>query len=59
MGPTVKEAMRTLAEDLPDDVTWKDVAYQVYVRSEIEAGLADANVGRFATEDELDAITNR
>jgi predicted transcriptional regulator len=59
MASTVKDEARTLLEELPDDVTWRDVAYQVYVRSEIEAGLSDADAGRFATEDELDAITNR
>ena len=35
---TIKEEARQLVEQLPDDVTWKDVLYEVYVRQKLEAG---------------------
>jgi predicted transcriptional regulator len=35
-----------LVENLPDDSTWEDLMYQIYVRETIEAGLADIEAGR-------------
>ncbi len=49
----IKEALRNLADQLPADATWKDVAYEAYVRQEIEAGLAEAKRGEFASDDEV------
>jgi predicted transcriptional regulator len=43
---TVKEEVRRLAERLPDDATWEDLPYQIYVRQAIEAGLKDSREGR-------------
>ena len=42
----VKEEARRLAERLPDDATWEDVQYEIYVRQAIEAGLKDSREGR-------------
>ena len=42
----VKEEARRLVENLPDDVTWDDLMYQIYVRQTIEAGLADSEAER-------------
>jgi predicted transcriptional regulator len=50
---SIKEALHALAEQLPADATWKDVAYKAYVRQEIEAGLAEAKRGEFAGDDEV------
>lgn len=50
---SIKEDLYALAEQLPADATWKDVAYEACVRQEIEAGLAEANRGDFAGEDEV------
>ena len=33
-------------ENLPEDVTWDDLMYQIYVRQTIEAGLADSEADR-------------
>ena len=49
----IKQSLHDLAEQLPEDATWKDVAYEAYVRQEIEAGLAEAKAGRFASDDEV------
>jgi hypothetical protein len=38
----VKAAARETLELLPDDTTWDDVIYRMYVRQKIEAGLAAA-----------------
>jgi hypothetical protein len=42
----VKEEARRLVENLPEDVTWDDLMYQIYVRQTIEAGLADSEANR-------------
>jgi hypothetical protein len=34
----IKSAVKELVDDLPDDATWDDVMYRVYVRQAIEAG---------------------
>ncbi len=42
----VKEEARRLVENSPEDVTWDDLMYQIYVRQTIEAGLADSEADR-------------
>lgn len=51
--PNVKEAARQLVENLPEDVTWDDLMYQIYVRQNIEAGLADSEAGRVIEVEEI------
>jgi len=49
----IKHALHALADQLPEDATWKDVVYEAYVRQEIEAGLSEAQHGEFASADEV------
>jgi len=49
----VKEAARQLVENLPEDVTWDDLMYQIYVRQNIEAGLADSEANRVIEVEEV------
>jgi hypothetical protein len=44
--PSVKAEARRLVEQLPDDATWEDLLYEIYVRQAIEAGLKDCQDGR-------------
>lgn len=46
MSANIKEEARRLIENLPDDSTWEDLMYQIYVRESIESGLADSEAGR-------------
>lgn len=48
----IKAEARQLVEGLPEGATWDDLAYEVYVRASIEAGLADANAGRTVSTDD-------
>jgi hypothetical protein len=43
---TVKEEARGLVERLPDDATWEDLQYAIYVRQAIETGLKASEEGR-------------
>ncbi|MEH2319538.1 hypothetical protein [Nostoc sp.] len=38
----IKEEARKLIEKLPENSTWDDLMYQIYVRQTVEAGLADS-----------------
>jgi predicted transcriptional regulator len=49
---TVKEEARRLIERLPDEATWEDLQYEIYVRQAIEAGLKDSREGRTVPLDE-------
>jgi predicted transcriptional regulator len=42
----VKEEARHLLEKLPENATWDDLMYEIYVRQAIEAGLEDSKAGR-------------
>jgi predicted transcriptional regulator len=49
----IKQRAHELIEALPDDATWQDLLYALELRSDIEAGLADAKAGRVTDTDEL------
>ena len=53
MAANIREALHNLADRLPEGATWKDVAYEAYVRQEIESGLEEARLGDFATDEEV------
>ena len=42
----VKDEAKRLVERLPEDATWEDIQYQIYVRRAIEAGVKDSREGR-------------
>jgi predicted transcriptional regulator len=53
MSVNIKEEARRLVENLPDDSTWEDLMYQIYVRETIESGLADSEAGRVTDVEEV------
>jgi predicted transcriptional regulator len=53
---SVKDEARRLVDSLPEDSTWSDVMYEIYVRQEIEKGIADINEGRFIDHAEVKKI---
>ena len=52
---SVKKEARRLVEDLPEDATWDDLMYRIYVRQAIEVGIRDAEEGRVVSVDEVRA----
>ena len=60
---TVKQAASAVLQTLPDDVTWECLQYHLFVRQQIEIGLADAEEGRLLDTSEvrqrLDAAKSR
>ena len=50
-----KQIVRDLLDRLPDDCGIEDVLYHLYVVSEIERGLADADADRTIPHEEVEA----
>lgn len=50
---TVREELMELAKRLPDECTWDDVMYQIYVRQKIEEGIRAADEGRTVSHEEV------
>jgi hypothetical protein len=50
---TIKNEAHRIVDDLPEDASWEDLIYRIYVRQSIEAGLADVNAGRVETVEEV------
>lgn len=46
MATSATEAARKIIEHLPDQASWDDIMYELYVKQKIEAGLADVRAGR-------------
>ena len=44
---------KAILDKLPDDASWEDVQYHLYVRQQIEAGLEDDAAGRLIDTDDM------
>jgi predicted transcriptional regulator len=49
----IKSDAHRMINALPDNATWDDVMYRVYVRQCIEAGIEDADAGRVMDVEEV------
>jgi len=43
---SIKDEAHRLVDQLPEDASWEELIYRIYVRQAIEAGLKDAQEGR-------------
>jgi len=57
--PTAKEEVRSLLDKLPDDVSFEDIQYHIFVREKIERGLRDAEQGRWVDQEEIERRMSR
>ena len=51
---TAKDEVRKLLDQLPDDSTFEDIQYHIYVRENIQRGLEDAEAGRLLSQKEVE-----
>ena len=49
----IRQKLHALAEELPADASWDDVIEEVRFRKAVELGIAAANRGSFATDEEV------
>ncbi len=52
---SVKERARQLVDSLPDDASWDDMMYAIYVRQSVEEGVADGDAGHVTSNEEVRA----
>ena len=49
----VKDAVRAMLDELPDDCCWEDVLYHVYAMVKIEEGERDLREGRVIPHEQV------
>lgn len=55
MAANIKEEAKKMVDELPEDATWEDLEYRIYVRRKIEQGIESAERGETLTMDEVRA----
>lgn len=56
---TPKEEVRKMLDRLPDDSSFEDIQYHIYVREKIERGLKDVAEGRVLSQEEAERRTSK
>jgi hypothetical protein len=56
---TAKEEIRRMLDTLPDDVTWEDLQYSIYVRERVERGRREADQEHLLDQNEVESRMNR
>ena len=51
---TAKEEVRRMLDQIPDDATFEDIQYHIYVREKIERGLKDIQEGRLLSQEDVE-----
>lgn len=51
---TAKDEVRKILDKLPDDSSYEDIQYHIYVREKIQRGLEDVQAGRTLTQEEVE-----
>ena len=50
---TIKETAKKLIDELPDEATWDDLMYRLYIRQKVESGLKAAEQGDIVPHEEV------
>jgi len=56
---TAKEEIQRMLDTLPNDATWEDIQYSIYVRERIERGRREADEGKIIDQDEIERRMKR
>ena len=51
---TAKEEVRKMLDKIPDDASFEDIQYHIYVREKIESGLRDIKEGHVLSQEEVE-----
>ncbi len=51
---SAKEEVRKLLEQFPEEASFEDIRYHIYVREKIERGLDDIEKGRTLSQEEVE-----
>jgi predicted transcriptional regulator len=58
MSTTKEEALQLISR-LPEEVTWEEIMYRLYVKRKIEAGITAADEGRTISHDQVKELFAR
>jgi len=50
---TIREEAQKVIQKLPDEASWDDVMYEIYVRKKIDAGINAADAGNLVPHDQV------
>ncbi len=50
---TIKENAKMLINSLPNDSTWDDIMYEIYVKQKIEKGLKEIRSGKIISHSDV------
>ncbi len=50
---TLKKEINQILDTLPEEATWDDLMYKIYIRQAIEKGLKDSREGKTLSTDEV------
>jgi len=56
---TAKQEVSEMLDTLPDDVSYEDIQYHLYVRQKIELSLKDIEEGRVIDQEEIEKRMER
>ncbi len=51
---TAKEEVRKILEQIPDDASFEDIQYHIYVREKIECGIRAIQEGHVLSQEEVE-----
>lgn len=51
---TAKEEVRKMLDQIPEDATFEDIQYHIYVQEKIERGMNDIKEGRVLSQEEIE-----
>ncbi|HEY6136183.1 MAG TPA: hypothetical protein VI670_00295 [Thermoanaerobaculia bacterium] len=52
--PVPKDEVRRLLDSLPDEASYEDIQYHIYVQQKIDRGLAASEQGDFISDEEIE-----
>ena len=50
---SAKQAAKAIIDHLPEQASWDDIMYELYVKQKIEEGLADIEAGRTISHEQI------
>ncbi len=51
---TAKEEVRKMLDQIPEDATFEDIQYHIYVQEKIERGMKDIEEGNVLSQEEVE-----
>lgn len=56
---TAKDEVRKMLDRLPEDASYEDIQYHIYVCEKVERGLSDVEQGRTISQEEIERRMSR